>query len=134
MFNKVCDFFATRILKRPGKAVQEYNDKKAFYDAMQKAADNLGGIAEKVETYKRENAEAERRREQEQLEKERQQQMQKEQERLTREKEEADRKAQEELKKQEEQRLQKLKAEEEKKKNKKINYGGLPGTKPKKRK
>jgi hypothetical protein len=26
------------------------------------------------------------------------------------------------------------KAEEEKKKNKKINYGGLPGTKPKKRK
>ena len=34
------------------------------------------------------------------------------------------------------QRLAELaeKAEEEKRKNKKINYGGLPGTKPKKRK
>ena len=114
-YDKLCDFFATHILNRPGKAVQAYNEKKAFYDAMQKAADNLGGIAEKVETYKQENAEAERRREQEQLEKERELQRQKEEERLTKEKEEADRKAQEELKKQEELRLKQLRAEEEKK-------------------
>ena len=114
-YDKVCDFFATHILNRPGKAVQEYNDKKAFYDAMQKAADNLGGIAEKVDAYKRENAEAERLREQEAKEKELELARQKEQERLTKEKEEAERKAAEELKKQEEQRLQKLKAEEDKK-------------------
>ena len=107
-YDKVCDFFATRILKRPGKAVQAYNDQKAFNEAMRKAADNLGGIPEKVEDYKQAPQRAKE-------EQERQLQMQKELERLTREKEEAERKAQEELKKQEEQRLKQLKAEEEKK-------------------
>ena len=88
LYDKICDFFATHILKRPGKAVQEYNDKKAYYDAMQKGLEKLTGISDKVAGYKQEHDEELKRIEQEQLEKQRELEKQKEQERLQQQKDE----------------------------------------------
>lgn len=86
-YDKVCDFFATHILNRHGKAVQEYIDKKAYYDAMQKGLENLTGISDKVAGYKQEQTEELKRIEQEQLEKQQELEKQKEQERIQQEKE-----------------------------------------------
>lgn len=96
LYDKICDFFATHILKRPGKAVQEYNDKKAYYDAMQKGLEKLTGISDKVAGYKQEHDEELKRIEQEQLEKQRELEKQKEQERLQQQKDEELRKQMEE--------------------------------------
>jgi hypothetical protein len=51
-YDRFCNWCAETFLNRPGKAVQAYNEQKAYYDAMQKIADTIGSIPEKVEEYK----------------------------------------------------------------------------------
>lgn len=123
-YDRFCNWCAEKFLKRPGKAVAEYNARKAFSDSMEKLINDIADIPKKVDEFKQSKEEAKRleaeRLKEEELERQRQIELEKERARQAEEdrkrqiEEEKLRKAQEEEQRLKEQMLKEKEANIEK--------------------